>query len=935
MSDFNDWRKSEGLPPWDGILAADMLQYFSAVIDFGGAKLFLRTRWQTPMISRWQFPPERPTCPKFDIAFRKRDNSWLMPNVCEQNPVRNLAVTFALLSLVISSGQAAAQTGPTWTSRGTAVYQSIGSSLGVPSTSLYAEVASLSGSQSGGSNGTAYCWPLSTMLRVDDSLAALNPVQYQPVLRSLSDQFYNNYWNASTGGYRSGAAAGSTLFYDDNAHVVVALAQAYQITGDPIYLTRAEQTETFVLSGSDGAGGGGIYFNPGSTFKDSVSTLQGACAAALLYEITGQSAYLTDATSLYNWAATHTQTSNGLFYQQYQISSGSATGTPIVNSAGDAISCNVQLYKATGNATYLTQAETIANTSISGYFNSSTGAINDEGFWAFELVDGLLDLYQIDHNAQYLNKVVGGMQYLYGNMQDTNGHYGQFWGRGGPITGTTLSSWALNDQAAVARAYLYTGQALTPSATWGNATGGSWATAANCMFGTVPNGDGTTVYLQLASTASSPIYITLNGQRTVGTLYLADTANAASGYNISAGTSGLAQLLILSNTASTAQVIVTSGSQTISAPVSLASNLVISLSSGSSLTMSGSISGLGESLTLAYGGSLMLSGSNTYSGGTTISAGTLTLGGAGKLGGGNYAAAIVNNSTFVVATTANQTFSGAISGSGRLFLSGGGKLTLAGTNNYTGGTTISAGTLTVGAAGNLGGGNYAAAIVNNGALVITSTANQVLSGAISGSGGLTVAGDMLTLTGTCNYGGATTVSSGTLQLGAAGLAHRWSFNNSLADSVGGVSAILSGSNTSLGANSVTVAGNGSSHVNYVSLGNGSSNILPTSNAPFTVQVWATENGVQNWSRIFDFGSTAGGNSNLLWSWTQGTNPPGVVSANSANYPNPVGFTVGKEYNVSLVVTPSGAARRSTGISTTHRATCSVPAARSPLGTSPS
>ena len=181
-----------------------------------------------------------------------------MPNYFEQIPVRYLAVTFALIALVFCCGQAAAQTGPVWTSRGIAVYQSIGSSLGVPGTSLYAEVASLSGSQSDGSNGTAFCWPLSTMLRVDDSLAVLNPVQYDPILRSLSDQFYNDYWNAATGGYRSGAAAGSTLYYDDNAHVAVALAQAYQITGDPIYLTRAEQTETFVLSGSDGAGGGGI-----------------------------------------------------------------------------------------------------------------------------------------------------------------------------------------------------------------------------------------------------------------------------------------------------------------------------------------------------------------------------------------------------------------------------------------------------------------------------------------------------------------------------------------------------------------------------------------------------------------------------------------------------------------------------------------------------
>ena len=237
------------------------------------------------------------------------------------------------------------------------------------------------------------------------------------------------------------------------------------------------------------------------------------CAAALLYEITGQSGYLNDATGLYNWAATHTQLSNGLFYQQYQISSGSATGTPIVNSAGDGISCNIQLYKATGIKSYLTEAETIANTSLSSYFNSSTGAINDEGYWAFELADGLLDLYQIDHNTQYLNAVKGGMQYLYNDMQDTNGHYGTYWGRGGPLTGMTLSSWDLNDQAPVARAYLYLGQALTPSSSWALSAGGSWAASANWGPSAPANGDGSNIYLQLPTNSPSLLNITVDGQR--------------------------------------------------------------------------------------------------------------------------------------------------------------------------------------------------------------------------------------------------------------------------------------------------------------------------------------------------------------------------------------------------------------------------------------
>ena len=130
----------------------------------------------------------------------------------------------------------------------------------------------------------------------------------------------------------------------------------------------------------------------------------------------------------------------------------------------------------------------------------------------------------------------------------------------------------------MARAYLYTGQALTPSSTWAHAGSGSWSAAGNWNASSIPNGDGTNVYLQLATTSSSPLNVTLDGQRTVGSLYLANTASTTSGYNITSGTTGGTQLLTLSNTGNVAQVIVTSGSQAISALVSLASNLVISLS---------------------------------------------------------------------------------------------------------------------------------------------------------------------------------------------------------------------------------------------------------------------------------------------------------------------------------------------------------------------
>jgi hypothetical protein len=54
------------------------------------------------------------------------------------------------------------------------------------------------------------------------------------------------------------------------------------------------------------------------------------------------------------------------------------------------------------------------------------------------------------------------MQWLHDNKRDANGHYGDTWGSGGVQT-SILGSWNLNEQASVARAYLYTSTVPEPT----------------------------------------------------------------------------------------------------------------------------------------------------------------------------------------------------------------------------------------------------------------------------------------------------------------------------------------------------------------------------------------------------------------------------------------------------------------------------------------
>ncbi|HFL2296534.1 TPA: autotransporter-associated beta strand repeat-containing protein [Salmonella enterica] len=260
----------------------------------------------------------------------------------------------------------------------------------------------------------------------------------------------------------------------------------------------------------------------------------------------------------------------------------------------------------------------------------------------------------------------------------------------------------------------------------------------------------------------------------------------------------------------------------------------------------------GQSLTKTGAGTLILNAENTYIGGTTISGGTLIATNVEALGTGN----VTDNATLELNTGGD--FDNAISGSGQVVKSGDETLALSGINSYTGGTTISGGTLVASNVEALGSGD----VTDNATLELNTSGD--FANNIGGTGSVVKSGDKtLTLSGSNSYTGGTIISGGTLvatnveALGSGDVTDNavlelntgGDFDNAISGSgqvvkSGDKTLTLSGANSYSGA--TTISGGTLIAANVNALGTGAidnrASLLLDASGQFTVTDLTTESG---------------------------------------------------------------------------------------------
>jgi autotransporter-associated beta strand protein len=322
--------------------------------------------------------------------------------------------------------------------------------------------------------------------------------------------------------------------------------------------------------------------------------------------------------------------------------------------------------------------------------------------------------------------------------------------------------------------------------TWTNIAStspGGWSTAANWDANGVPVAAANSTIQFFSGTSGVPNTVTatanFNATHDLGTSFDLQTL-------ILNGTSSGARIITINQSSSsldfagTANKITSSStgslSYTISSPVNFANGLTVDGSSINTMTISGTLTGTGG-LVKTGNSFLALSGGRTFSGGLTINGGRLTLSNNGTHTGGT----ILNSGRLILssdsalgassgALTLNGgilTYSGTSNGQTRTVSNNiviGGNVQLLDSTNIQGGATFA---LT--GAVDLSGGDRTLTVDSSGADK-SSQPPVIMSGVVSNGGIIKKGTAILQLSNAANtYSGTTTVSQGTLLVGANAL----------------------------------------------------------------------------------------------------------------------------------------------------------------------
>lgn len=228
----------------------------------------------------------------------------------------------------------------------------------------------------------------------------------------------------------------SDRFYDDNIWLGIDFSNLYIATSNKLFLDKALLVWDFIESGTDGQLGGGVYWcEQKKQSKNTCSNAPAAVLALKLYIATRDSTFLEKGERLYHWVKDNLQdTTDYLYFDNIELS-GRVDKTKYAYNSGQMMQAAALLYNLTGQLAYLHHAQQVAKSCHQFFFDDFIGddgqqiKLLQKGNTWFQAVmlRGFVELYRIDKNAEYINSFKQCLDYAWSHARDENGLFNKDW----------------------------------------------------------------------------------------------------------------------------------------------------------------------------------------------------------------------------------------------------------------------------------------------------------------------------------------------------------------------------------------------------------------------------------------------------------------------------------------------------------------------------
>lgn len=276
---------------------------------------------------------------------------------------------------------------------------------------------------------------VTAILEVNKNDNKYNEILQSSVLPGLAHYFDTKRLPYAYASYINSAAP-SDRFYDDNVWLGIDFTDLYLINSNTEHLEQAKLIWKFIESGTDEKLGGGIYWcEQSKKSKNTCSNAPGSVYALKLFEATKDSIYFKQGIELYQWTKKNLQDTNDFLYYDNINLKGRVEKTKFAYNSGQMLQAASLLYKLTKDKKYLTDAQQIAEACY-GYFFTDFETHDGKKFKLLKkgniwftgiMFRGFVELYHIDGNKTYMKAFQKNLDYAWEHMRDEKGLFNSDW----------------------------------------------------------------------------------------------------------------------------------------------------------------------------------------------------------------------------------------------------------------------------------------------------------------------------------------------------------------------------------------------------------------------------------------------------------------------------------------------------------------------------